>query len=382
MRGGERLAQGVFGDDGVGGGDAHAASSSFSSVVAVGGMPGQGEEHLVEAGLAEGELGDRGSARSARAASAAAARSASTSAAVRAAGSDSSGDVAAERRGEHTPGFVALADVAHPHVQGAGADRRLEVAARALGDDAAVVDDGEALGELVGLVEVLRRQQHGGALADEHAHDVPDLVAAAWVESGRRLVEEQQVGGHDDAGRDVEAPAHAAGVVAHELVGGVGEAERGEQLVGARRRATRAEAEQAPEQLQVLAAVELLVDRGELAGEAHPPAHRGGFAHDVVAEHPGGSAVGVQQRGEHADRRRLAGAVRAEHAVDGAPPDGEVDAVDGAQLAEHLDEALGLDRQLAHEVTSAVTRVEERPSTSPAGPRRQPPQSVPADGNR
>jgi hypothetical protein len=66
---------------------------------------------------------------------------------------------------------------------------------------------------------------------------------------------------------------------------------------------------------------------------------------DVVAEHARRSAVGSQQRREHSDRRRLARAIGAEHAVHRAGAHGQVDAIDGAQRAEGLDEARGLDRQ-------------------------------------
>ena len=59
-----------------------------------------------------------------------------------------------------------------------------------------------------------------------------------------------------------------------------------------------------------------------------------GLVDDVVAEHPGAAGIGADQRRQHADRRRLAGAVGAEHAVDGAAAHGQVDAVDGARLAE------------------------------------------------
>ena len=65
-----------------------------------------------------------------------------------------------ERRGEDPLGLGPLLGVAQPHVQRAGADRRLELAGGALGDHLAVVDDRDPVGELVGLVEVLRGQQH------------------------------------------------------------------------------------------------------------------------------------------------------------------------------------------------------------------------------
>ena len=183
---------------------------------------------------------------------------------------------------------------------------------------------------------------------DERADDLPHLVARARVEPGGRLVEEHQARGDDDAGGDVEPPAHAAGVVLDLRGRRVGEAERVEQLVGARLRGAARVAEQARHQDQVLAAGQVLVDRRELAGEADEAAHGVGLGDDVVAEHAGAAGVRAQQRGEHADRRRLAGAVGAEHAVDGAGGDREVDAVDGAGGSEGLAEAGGLDGEGAH----------------------------------
>jgi hypothetical protein len=56
------------------------------------------------------------------------------------------------------------------------------------------------------------------------------------------------------------------------------------------------------------------------------------------------SRGGRQQRREHQDRGGLAGAVRAEEAVDLAGLDAQVDAVDGARpVLELADEALDLD---------------------------------------
>src|SRR5829696_7437207 len=81
-----------------------------------------------------------------------------------------------------------------------------------------------------GLVEVLRGQQHGGALGDHAPDDLPDLVPAARVEPGRGLVEEDQFGGDDQARRDVDAPAHPAGVLLHLPVSRLGKTERVEQV--------------------------------------------------------------------------------------------------------------------------------------------------------
>ena len=127
--------------------------------------------------------------------------------------------------------------------------------------------------------------------------------------------------------------------------GRVGQAEGLEQLVGPGLGLGAAQAQQAGQQDQVLASGEVLVDRGQLPGEAHQPAHRVALGHDVVAQHAGLSGVRPQQRGQHADRRGLARAVGAEHAVDRAGAHRQVHAVHRPGVAEGLDQAGGLDRE-------------------------------------
>ena len=68
----------------------------------------------------------------------------------------------------------------------------------------------------VGLLQVLGGQQHGGAVGGQRrGSSSHSLVAAARVQAGGRLVEEQHVRPADQAGGEVEPPAHAAGVGAH-----------------------------------------------------------------------------------------------------------------------------------------------------------------------
>ncbi len=70
------------------------------------------------------------------------------------------------------------------------ADDALEPVGRVVGDHAAVVDDRDLVGQRVGLLQVLRGQQHGRAVGDQAAHDAPHVLALGGVEAGRRLVEE------------------------------------------------------------------------------------------------------------------------------------------------------------------------------------------------
>ena len=89
----------------------------------------------------------------------------------------------------------------------------------------------------------------------------------------------------DEAERDVEPARHAAGVGAREPVGGVGEPEAGEQLVGARARRARARAVHLALEDEVLAARRLAVGAGLLGDDADRAAHGVGPAQDVDAGH-------------------------------------------------------------------------------------------------
>src|SRR5690606_18620131 len=153
-------------------------------------VPGDGQENLVEGGLPQGELGqgDVGGVESGQCAS------------------HQTGAVYAGRQGarvwalahldaelalEDEPGVLARCRVHHAHLERATADRCLQFARGAFGDDLTPVDHAYAVGELISFVEILGGQENCRAAGDHRAHDVPDLVAAARVQPGGRLVEEE-----------------------------------------------------------------------------------------------------------------------------------------------------------------------------------------------
>ena len=68
---------------------------------------------------------------------------------------------------------------------------------------------------------------------DEIGEHLPQVAAAARVETGRRLVEEQHLGAAHQAGGDVEPAAHATRVGLHQRGREVGEVELLEQFVAA-----------------------------------------------------------------------------------------------------------------------------------------------------
>ena len=119
----------------------------------------------------------------------------------------------------------------------------------------------------------------------------PHRLAAAWVEAGGGLVQEQDRGPGDQAHGDVEPATHASRVALHHPVAGIEQVEPLEQL-GCRSRATSVPMwYRRGDVLEVLVAAEGVVDR-VLAGEA-----------DACG--PAGVPRGRRSRRSRRDRRRV-----------------------------------------------------------------------------
>jgi len=232
----------------------------------------------------------------------------------------------------------------------------LELFGRARCDRAPVVDDHDVIGQLVGLLQVLRGHQHVRAAGNEVTDRRPQLHPTARVEAGRRLVEQQQPRRADEAGTQVEAPTHPAGVRAHETVAGVAQPELLEDSVGGISRGTPAVAEQPGDHLEVLPTGQRRFDGGELTGQPDHPAHLLGAGQRIDAGDAQQPGVGAQQRGDGAHERRLSGAVGAEDRRDGPGRSDQLEAVEGgdvilaALLPEVLAQPGGLDDRNARGV--------------------------------
>ena len=71
-------------------------------------------------------------------------------------------------------------------------------------DDLALADDADAVGHLLGLVDVVRGQDDGHAAVAQRAHQLPHVAPQLDVDAGGRLVEEQ------DAAARATAPWRSA----------------------------------------------------------------------------------------------------------------------------------------------------------------------------
>ena len=187
-----------------------------------------------------------------------------------------------------------------------------------------MVDHGDLRGQPVGLVEILRRQEHGRSIGDEPLDRLPELQTAARVETGRGLIEEEDGRLGDERGREIEPAAHAPGVGLGRPARRVEQFKALQQLMPAPLGLGTTLAIQASDHREVLKPGEVFVDRRILAGESDPLTQPCCVADNIKAGHLCGSGIGAQKRRQDADDRRLAGTVgteQAKHRSRARPPD-------------------------------------------------------------
>ena len=232
-------------------------------------------------------------------------------------------------------------------------DLARELLGAARGDDRALGEDQDAVGELLRLVEVVGGEQDRRALeVGEPVHEVMELAPGVRVEAGGRLVEEQQLRPADDADRHVQAPPLPTGERGDLLIGELGQADHLEQLVD----------RDGPRHLGRRVGGEVAAQLGEEAARRPPGVIAPGLQHHagarppvlagpgrVLAEHADLARGAHPEAFEDLDRGRLPGAVGAEQADHLAPAHLELDAVeDVVRAVAHAQLAHGDQRGRRH----------------------------------
>ena len=243
-------------------------------------------------------------------------------------------------RFEELRGLVEPGGIGERDMQEAGAGRRLQLAARALGDLLALVDDGDAGGELVGLVEILRGEQDGDAGIGERRGSCARRPAA-----------------HSDRGRSSarRGRARPASRPARRRCRACAACRRNRPSPACAAASERSKAASSSSARAFAARPRKPQRRASSRRFSRPVRSSSSEANWPVMAIAARTSCGAAtrswpmtrrrprirrgQRREHAHQRRLAGAVRAENGEDHAARHVEVDAVDGAHLAEALDEA-------------------------------------------
>ena len=146
-----------------------------------------------------------------------------------------------------------------------------------------------------------------------------------------------------------------------------------------RRSSSARHAMQPTDQLQVLAAGQQVLDGDLLHGEADPPPDGAGLRGDIETQHARPTGGRPKERGQDADRRRLAGAVGPQEGEELTPFDGHVDAVEGSGPAGiDLDQRFDLDGRCGWAAVArylhqnGFTTISQMMTSRPAMPRTAP----------
>src|SRR6266853_2826566 len=221
------------------------------------------------------------------------------------------------------------------------AQRRDQLLGSSLGDDLAVIHDRDAIAEALGFLHVVRREQHRPAVGAEAADDLPQLAARLRVETRRQFVEKEQLGLADERTGDREPLLLPAGQRDHARMAFLFELDEGEHFLDGVRLAV-----ERSKQCEDFADGELIGELRFLQLNAEPFA-QGASRRSVLPPHAEDfdvARVGRRQPFEDLDRRRLAGAVRAEQPKAFTGADAEIEAGDRDDVSEALHQRPTVDR--------------------------------------
>jgi hypothetical protein len=163
---------------------------------------------------------------------------------------------------------------------------------RAFGDDLAVVHHHQPVAQLLGLVHVVGGQHQGHALVLEPVQPVPQHVPGLRVQSGGRLVQQQDLRVVDQRPGDRQPALHAAGQRFDLVLGPVGQLGEVQQLLDLGPQHPLGNAEVPAVDVEVLPDGEFQIEVVLLWDHAEPGPDRRALDGRVEPEHPQGAAAG------------------------------------------------------------------------------------------
>ncbi len=194
---------------------------------------------------------------------------------------------------------------------------------------------GDVSAEAFDDLEDVRGEEDGGAAGDHALKHGFESAGGDGVDTFEGLVEEEDFGAVDDGGGEGEFFLHAVGEVGDEFFCFAGEAHELEQFGGAGGSGGGVEAVHAADEAEVFSCSEAAEEGEAFGDDADLPLDFDGVGDGVEAEDLDAAGGRGEEAGEHLDGRGFAGAAGAE--------DGEVDVLNGGEVAETAGEARGGD---------------------------------------
>src|ERR1019366_1728854 len=222
----------------------------------------------------------------------------------------------------------------------------LNLARRADGDDAALIDDGHAVAEFLRLLDVVGGEEDGALLTAQVEHELVDFEAGLGVEAGGGLVEKEHLRVVEQGERQGEPLLLPAGEFAVLRVALLPELQALQELV-----AIHGTGVEGVEELHGLVDLDLLLEVGGLQADADAVLELAGLHLGIAAEDADASAGARAQALEDFDGGGLTGAIGAEQAEDIAGAHVEIYALDGRKTAVALAQGFHLDG-IVHEFSS------------------------------
>ena len=217
---------------------------------------------------------------------------------------------------------------------------RNDFVGRALDEQLAEIDVGEPMTAL-GFVHVMRAHEHGDAFGREFVDVLPEVAARLGIHPRSRLVKQQQLRRMQHARGEREPLLPAARQRAGELAAPRGEPEPIERRGDCS--ATIRDVVHPRNEGKVFLDRQVLVQAEALRHVTDFPLDRRRFAAKIEAKARAVAFVRRQQSAQHADRRRLAAAVRTEKAENRAARHADRHVVDDGAPAIALGEAVNVD---------------------------------------
>src|SRR5215470_199740 len=173
-------------------------------------------------------------------------------------------------------------------------------------DDAALLDDADAVAHLLGHLQGVRAHEDGHPALAHVAEDLLDEPGAPRVEAHHRLVDQHRPRSVEERRAHDEPLLHPVGEALHQLALPARQLEQPQHLRHPVADPVAVHAVEPAVEAEELARGELVVDEGPVGDEPQRRLRRLGARGEVLTVDHDPAGGGLEQAGDDADRRRLA----------------------------------------------------------------------------